>query len=258
MDKLLPFQKLQMQFTAFIRDPEHAPKLPNVSEERLSLYHELQFNNILETLDNAFPICCSSFSKKFWRGLVKDFIKTHKATSPYFYEIPKEFLAFLDEERDVESDPEFLYELAHYEWVELALEVADVSIDFSKINRTGDLFKERPVISPLVWGLQYHYPVHKISKKFQPTEPSPEPIFLAVLRNESHEIESLEFNSLTFQLLNLLIHNKGITGEQALSEVGKIFSIADLSKFVKNGRKNLIKLQQQSIILGTEITDYAN
>ena len=52
---------------------------------------------------------------------MRKFVHRHPSESPYFLEISQEFLTFLSEQvhRVTSSLPEFLLELAHYEWVEL-------------------------------------------------------------------------------------------------------------------------------------------
>jgi hypothetical protein len=42
-----------------------------------------------------------------------------------------------------------MLQLAHYEWVELALDVS--TLDFPEVRQEGDLLESRPVISPLAW-----------------------------------------------------------------------------------------------------------
>lgn len=252
MSELLPFQLLQKQITSYVRDPENNFPPANIAEPRLILYSELLFNNILDTLSKTFPVCCSIFSKKDWRHLAHDFFKIHQSTSPYFYDIPKEFLTFLAEERDDEKDPDYLYELAHYEWLELALELSEISLDFSMINTAGDLLEEQPVVSPLAWIVQYQYPVHKIGKDFQPTTTNSEPTYLTILRNEQHKISFVELSALTAQLLSILINNSNLSGREALLILAESMSIDDVASFIEIGLNHFAELKKQSIILGTK------
>jgi uncharacterized protein len=54
---------------------------------------------------------------------VRAFIDQHRCHTPYFLEISQEFVQFLMQDyRPLASDPVFLAEMAHYEWVELALD----------------------------------------------------------------------------------------------------------------------------------------
>ena len=100
-----------------------------------------------------------------WEKKVKLFYAAHDCKSPFFYDIAKEFLNFLQNEyKFQEDDPIFLLELAHYEYIELELLISDKHADMKNINPIGDLFKGVPVISPLAMLLSYNYPVHKINK----------------------------------------------------------------------------------------------
>ena len=67
-----------------------------------------------------------------------------------------------------------MLELAHYEWVELALDVSTLEIP-SDVALTGDALDEHPVVSPTAWRLSYQYPVHKIGPHYQPNADNVEP-----------------------------------------------------------------------------------
>ena len=65
--------------------------------------------------------------------------------------------------------PPFAQELAHYEWVELALDVAE---DEAPVYEAGaDLLAGAPVLSPLARPLAYTWPVHRLGAAYQPAEP---------------------------------------------------------------------------------------
>ena len=71
------------------------------------------------------PYCAVSMTTADWHALVRAFIDQHRCHTPYFLEISQEFVQFLMQDyRPLASDPPFLAELAHYEWVELALDIA--------------------------------------------------------------------------------------------------------------------------------------
>ena len=74
--------------------------------------------------------------------MVRDFFSQHKSHSPYFLEISQEFLAYLQNERTPQpEDPAGMLELAHYEWVELALTVSEDTIEMENIDPNGDLLQ---------------------------------------------------------------------------------------------------------------------
>src|SRR6056297_2586639 len=115
--ELLTFQKIQMQVTAYIRDPENNPPPANVEIERLDVYKDLLYNNLFDTLCSVFQVCYEILTKEQFHTLVRGFFKDYRSDSPYFQDIPKCFLDYLTNLKDLTKYPAFLYELAHYEWV---------------------------------------------------------------------------------------------------------------------------------------------
>ena len=120
------FQHVQRELTQFIRNPDASSGLPGIEGRRLDIYRDLFFNNINGFLSNGFPVCRSLYSDSDWGSMVRDFMIRHQCASPYFLKIAEEFLEYLQHQRSgIAVDPPFLAELAHYEWVELALDVAE-------------------------------------------------------------------------------------------------------------------------------------
>src|SRR5690606_31251308 len=109
-----------------------------------------------------------------------------------------------DERQPQAGDLPFLLELAHYEWVELAVSIqADPAPD-DAVDPAGDLLAERPVVPPLAWSLAYDFPVHRIGPEFQPQTPGDTPTFLIVYRTAHDEIKFMELNPVTARLMALL------------------------------------------------------
>jgi len=120
------FISRQYAFAAHIRDPHNNPAPAGIEDRRLGIYRELFFNNVEGFLSSSFPVLKQLYTEQDWLALARDFFAGHHCHSPLFLEIPREFLAYLDNERGQrDTDPPFLRELAHYEWVELALSVAE-------------------------------------------------------------------------------------------------------------------------------------
>lgn len=120
------FQATQFAFAAHIRDPVHQPAPADVEDRRMAIYRELFFNNISSFLAGTLPVLHQLLPEAQWQEMMRDFLVRHRCHSPYFLDIPREFLTYLEHSRGTQpGDPPFLYELAHYEWAELALSVAD-------------------------------------------------------------------------------------------------------------------------------------
>ena len=92
----------------------------------MKIYRDLFFNNIQTMLAGNFPVLRALYSEQDWLALIRAFYAHYRCHTPLFTEIAREFLRYLQDFRETtESDPPFLLELAHYEWVEMALELDD-------------------------------------------------------------------------------------------------------------------------------------
>lgn len=211
------FKNLQRQFAAHLRDPDAIDRPGNLEDRRMAIYRELIFSNINTFLGNAFPVIRMLYSDPDWHSMMRDFLRQHRSQSPLFQDISREFLSYLEHERDTTADPPFLQSLAHYEWVELALSVLDKSFANRKIDEQTDIMQLALHTSALAWPLSYDYPVHQISPDYQPTEKLTTPIFLLVYRDARDAVKFIELNPVSARLIDLL--NEGRTGEQAADAI---------------------------------------
>ncbi len=213
-------QALQYAFAAHIRHPERNPKPNDVSDRRMGIYRDLFYNNIESFISNAFPVLRGILSDSHWHAMVRDFMDRHHCKTPYFPEISEEFLEYVQLERGtVEGDPAFMVELAHYEWAELALDIAMESVPLSapfSCAETDQCLKQRLALSPLAWNLTYQWPVHKVSPTYQPSEPPEAPTYLLVYRNRSDQVRFMEMNPVTARLVSLIKEGMGepLEGDQ--------------------------------------------
>ena len=197
--------ELQRSLTDYIRDPEHCPGPEGIEARRLQIYRDLFFNNIVSFLANGFPVLRSLYSDDQWQSLIRDFFRRHRCHSPLFIDIAQEFMAYLAEEREgaAEQDPPFMQELAHYEWLELALDVAEDTLP-PPVDIHPELLDCRLRLSPLAWPQVYAYPVQQIRADFQPAEPPEQPSCIVVYRNRADKVGFLEINPATARLLELM------------------------------------------------------
>ena len=169
MAEKVDFQQKQRAFAAHIRDPQHAPAPGEIEDRRMGIYRELFFNNLLSLLSSTFPVLAKLHDKKKWHGMIREFMARHESRTPYFLEIPQEFLAFLETEYQAGADDfPFLNELAHYEWVELALSVSEEANDLSGIDVDGDLLDNTPGKPARAGNRSELFPVHRIDENGQP------------------------------------------------------------------------------------------
>ncbi|MFT7414722.1 MAG: hypothetical protein ACI9FO_001383 [Methylophagaceae bacterium] len=243
------FIDTQYQFAAFLRDPDNQPIPENIEPRRMAIYRELFYNNIEGFVANGFPVLRQIFSDEAWHSMCRDFMIKHRCKTPLFHEIAREFMAYLENERDNANDPIFIQELAHYEWVELALTVLDdVEAKPIRLNSNQDNLDTYFKTSSLAWPLVYNYPVHQIGPDFQPHEASKNPIHLLVYRDTQDNITFLELNPVSARLINLL--NEGLTGHMAAKQIASELQHPN-PQVVINGARALIDdwLQRGIVIL---------
>ena len=208
---------LQQQFAAHIRSPKLTPAPSDVEDRRMEIYRNLFYNNIRNLLSWNFPVIKKIYSKEAWAQIVRDFYIEHRARTPMFPELPREFLQYIQDQRqDREGDPPFLLELAHYEWVELALSLDENELDEVPADPKGNLLEGIPVLSPLAWSLSYRFPVHRISPEFQPLEAPEDHTHLLVYRNRQDDIKFMQLNAVSALLLQLLKDDQPRTGHVLL------------------------------------------
>jgi uncharacterized protein len=238
----------QYRFSAHLRDPASQPAPAGVEERRLAIYRDLIYNNIEGFIRGGFPTLREITGDARWHAMVRDFIRCHRAHSPYFREISQEFLDYLQRERQVQDDPPFLLELAHYEWVELALDVS-TSVFPEELPGQPDLLISLLRLSPLAWNLSYEFPVHQIGPAYQPTEPPAQPTFLVVYRNRREQVRFLESNAATSRLLTLLSGRAPLTGLQALLLLADELQAPNSQSIIDFGKELLEKLWSLDIIV---------
>ena len=139
-----------------IRDAAAHPPPPGIEDRRLAVYRELFYNNIEDLLAGNFPVIRKLLGDAGWHARIRAFLADHRCHTPLFPEIGREFIRFLEQRASDAAqgsasvasagdgmdaggrathgavagcagatDPPWLLQLAHYEWVELALEIAD-------------------------------------------------------------------------------------------------------------------------------------
>lgn len=182
------------------------------------IYQELIFNNILGFLNQCFPICKRILDDKQWQALCLYFFQRSATHSPYFSEIPKQFVEFLlqFDEKDhttwcvpmtidhemIESFlPSYLPQLAHYEWLELFVDT--MPNQPAKLILSED---KQYYLNSSMYYYQYGHPVHMINSENQGNI-DPQDVFLVVLR-DGQDVKFVEVNALTYLFIDFLHKNK--------------------------------------------------
>ncbi len=246
-DRRVDFKSKQDEFAAYIRDPENNPAPADVKEQRMAMYRELFFNNIEGFLSGNFPVIRKIFNDQQWLAMVQDFFAKHLCQSPHFSQIPEEFLDYLQNERDSSDDFPFMLELAHYEWVEMALSIAKEEV-VSCNPEVDNLLNRNIALSPLAWPLAYQYPVQKLSPVFLPLEAPEQPTFLIVYRNSEDEVNFIEITPITYRLLEIIQEHEKLLVKDCLKQVSKESNHPDPELIIAGGLKILKELAGKTII----------
>jgi len=241
------FQRYQLAFTAHIRDPEAHPRPAGVEARRMKIYNELLYNNIEGFLLACFPVLRKMLGARKWAKLVREFFSTHRSRTPYFRQIPDEFIQFLQNEwTPPEGMPPYLLALAHYEWIELVLSVSNRSVDRA-IDAEGDLVEGVPLLNPVLASLRYDWPVQRIAprRKVQPAE-----TWLLVFRDADDQVQFSGINAFTARLLTLLEAGTS-SGRAALEQIAAESRHPDPALMLRAGGALLDDLRARGAILGT-------
>ena len=187
------------------------------------------------------------YSEKKWKVLARSFFIEHTCRSPYFIDISKEFVEYLSSEYELgESDPVFMRELAHYEWLEL-----DVSVRQStQIVRTWD--GHSPIthvqMSDLASLVSYQYPVHQISADFYPKQAG-EVVYIVVYRDATDEVNFTLINAVSAHLLNTIIQQRVVTVDSLSKTMFEAMPQLDLQQITESLQQVLQQLLKQEILL---------
>ncbi|KAA6184190.1 DUF2063 domain-containing protein [Thiohalocapsa marina] len=261
----------QREFARHLRDPAHCPAPDGIDAQRMAVYRDLVLNTLSGLLAGSFPVLRRLLSASQWQALVRDFLSCHRCHTPLFLELAQEFLDYLGNERTpAAEDPPFLLELAHYEWVELALSVSDEDPDPALADAQGDLLSGRPLLTPLLWNLCYRFPVHRIGPDYRlPPSPSPDPApgraadatpdgapgtpptRLLVWRDQGDRVRFLQINALTQRLIQLLQEPTTTNGRALLEQIAAELDHPDPDAVVSAGARLLLDLRERQVILGT-------
>lgn len=238
---MLAFQHFQHEFGHHLRDPRGAARPPGIPARRMAIYTELLFNNLTGFLDACYPVTRSVLGERRWRDLNRAFFREARCQTPYFREIPREFLFWLPED----AGPPWLKELMHYEWVELGLDVMDA--DPPTHDPDGDLLAGIPVLAPALMNLAYAWPVQRIGPDYRPRKPRL--TNLLVFRDLDDTVRFVELNPISARLVTLLQEGTP-NGRATCLQVAQEIAHPDPDAIVAHGAALLAELRAIGAILG--------
>ncbi len=173
---------------------------PEFNERRLAIYQRLLLNNLNEVISPCFPVLLSILPTDTWWSILNDFLKHYRVTTPIFHELPVFMVEYL--KHHPVADFPFAPELAHYEWIELEVELSESDKTQSETGAIS-LLEQIWRLSKTARLLEYQYEVDKICHDYQPLEEVK--TYLLVYQIEG-KVEFLKLNELSYQLLSMMLN----------------------------------------------------
>lgn len=244
------FQETQNTLAAWLRDPDNRQPPAGIEQRRLNIYRELVYNNIEGFLRNGFPALHSLLDAALWHQLARDFIARHACESPYFVDISRHFVEFLQTSEDwLARLPPWALELAHYEWMEVAVDIADAGEPPAGLAPDGDLLAGAPVLSPVACLLGYRWPVHQLSVDHVPASPPEAPTWLMIYRDREDVVKFMALNQAAAALVQRATSHPQESGRELLSGLAQDMGLP-LPQALEFGQALLERMRERGIVLG--------
>lgn len=258
----ISFQSYQRRFVRYLREPCQGDPLDRALPAHVDVYAKLLYQKFEDSLSTCFPVTKELLGGTRWKRLVEAFIAQHRCASPFYRQIPDEFVTYLNARPFGEDDPPFLAELAHYEWLELILAIAPDQPIEHPLDPAGDLLLNRPTLTPVLHVQGYRWPVQTIAptqpgwdhwRTWQKSAARPEENshYILAFRDSSDEVRLIEINGLTARLIELFKEARR-SGREALLDLAAEARFLDLASFIPFGEQTLNQLRDWGAILGTE------
>lgn len=196
-------RQFQEAFGGYLRRQAHDDDDSALVPERVGrLYQELIFNSVANFPQQCFPICKRLLGERF-DTLCRTFFQDYPLHSPYFTQINHDFVQFLESQPSL---PDGIAELAHYEWVEL---LVDIDSDKEPIavlaSDGGDI-----ALNPSLQNLHYGYAVQLMTFTSELADLQACETFLFMYRQSDDSVETMQTNALTHLLIDFMQHSDGV------------------------------------------------
>ena len=245
----------QFALSRHLRDPDMVAAPGGIEARRLQVYRDLFYNNLQGLLAGNFPVIRQTLDDADWHALVRAFYAGHRCRTPLFTEIGREFLRWLEARADEDAAlPPWLPELAHYDWVELALQISDAVAPDNLATELGTdpataLLSGILVPSPWAWALAYRWPVHRIGPDHVPEQPPDQPTLILARRDATGDVRFAQLSPLVFRLLEL-VGDGTRSGRDCLLVLAGEAGVADIEAFMAEGRDMLVRMHAEGSLAG--------
>lgn len=240
--------------SAHLRDPAQQPCPDNFDFAAAKLYRELLVGNFDAALRACFPLWIKSMGDTqydYWRD---SFIAEHACRSPLFRQIPDEFLAYLTTHQNaLVAILPYALELAHFEWLELALGVAEADLIPHPTEAQGDPWRCEAVLNPVHALVQYQYPVQRLAHAtwIDPPDLEPQTTSLLVYRDPQNTVQVIELDDLGLRILATL-GAAPTSGQNILAQWQEDGLLVENANAVGESIRDFLqRMLQMGVLLGT-------
>lgn len=240
-------QAWQADFGERLRHGRRAARPTGAPAARMAVYEGLVSQRLRGFLDRCFPVARATLGEARWARLCRAFLRDWRCATPWFREIPQEFLAYLGSGACRQPLPRWFGELARYEWAELAVDVMDVVVPPHRPD--GDLLDGVPLANPALLSLAFAWPVQRIGPDFRPRQP--EAVHLVVYRDADDAVRFMALSPASARLLVLLDGER--SGRRALEALAAELGRPADAVFLDFGRYSLDGLRADGVLLGVRI-----
>jgi hypothetical protein len=247
---MMAFQQVQREFLAHLRNPAQQPLPSGFVKQDAAIYVDLLYNKFNASLTTCFPITYAILGETAWQQLLKSFIARHRCLSPYYRQIPDEFIQYLQTEWVNHTGLPYLPELAHFEWVELILAITDAEPVVQYETAINDWPACHPVFAPALQLLNYAYPVQRINENYQATTPPEQATHILGFRDKEDVVQFIELNPATARLVDILHDTDTYTVGEAIQQIAAELQHPEPSALFAFGVAALADLMQRGAILG--------
>lgn len=207
---------LQNQFSQAARGNTKID-INNFDEKRLKIYQELLLYNLNDVLSHTFPILLDLIPQDTWLQMLKNILKSEVVETPLFHELPLWLVNYI--KRHGISGYPFAADLAHYEWVEIDVEISEHNSSQPAVS-SEKLIEQTWQLNTSSRLLSYQYEVDKIGINYQPKDPQ-ETYMIVYQKNGGTAF--LKLNEMTFQLLTMML-NESMSAQEIIQAMCQTYS----------------------------------
>jgi uncharacterized protein len=241
------FRQYQFALARHLRDPLSVPAPEGVDEKAAAACTQEMVKHLRDVLEPAFPITQALLGEDIWEHAVRLFLKDAPNHRPWASTTQRAFVDHVCESPDMQSLPAWLQDLAHFEWLQNAVNTAPVQ--WPAFDAAADVMQNAVVLNPTHVEAAYEWPVHSIDTDHKPDDM--QSTHVSMLRDMNDELHVLESSVFRGQLLDLL--REGQTGAQAFRVLALWLSHPEPEAFVREGAEVMAQLQREGVVLGTRL-----